>query len=174
MTPDSGRHSRWDRLYRELRQEPYQSEAVRLTTIQILGFIAVCNGFLIAFTVPETSGGLYWFEQLWGWPVLVGSALGVAGAFQLWSVVSSHPKVAGITCYLCALWYALFASGFIVQWVLWAIDNPDYPTQPNIYPVSVYLGFAALHIAQASTIRKKHKVNDVKTRLEHRGTLSDG
>lgn len=168
----------WNKIYAELRQEPYQAEAVRLTTIQILGAIAFLNGILIAFTIPEIGGSLLWFDRVWGWPMILGLVLATSGATQLYSVLASRPVVAAIACYGCSLWYALFSAGFAIQFVSWAIGAEDLYNglRPNVYPVAVYLGLSALHLAQAGTIRQKSRASTTIERLAANdpGTLSDG
>lgn len=131
------------------------SEAVRLSTIQILGFMSLLGGLLIALTAPINITTYVNFDNFPGWPLAVGITLAVCGAVQLVGVFSDKPKLCVIGCLLAALWYAAFASAFVASWISWLAVNPHIGDMPVIYPAVPYFGAAAIHAVQALTTHKK-------------------
>lgn len=140
------------------RQEAV-SEAARLTTVQILGAIALLTGLLIALTAPQAGPSFILVQEFWWWPEAIGFVLVLSGATQVISIPLDMPKLAAIACYVSMAWYACFGSIFIWTWVVWSISD-HIGVEPSLYPTVVYFGLAVLHFIQAWTITRKKKVQN--------------
>lgn len=130
------------------------SEAVRLTTIQLLGLIAIVTGVLVALTAPSTGPSFFFMRQLFAWPWLYGAVLALGGVGQLVGVEKHYPRWVMYSCAWVSLWYALFGGMFLATWLWWFLEHPT-GLEPSLYPLGVYLGLSMLHASQGLVIRKK-------------------
>ncbi len=143
---------------RRVSNDLNMSEAVRLSTIQLLGLIAICTGLLVAITAPDEGPSFVLFHQLIGWPILQGSLLAATGVLQVYGAIRHQPTLAAMTSGLSSVWYLTFAVITAIQWVQWTvIRGVDGPLEPSVYPVATYLGLASLHAVQGLMIVQKRK-----------------
>ena len=133
------------------------AEARRVTTLQVLGIIAISMGALVALTTnPGTSLAMF-AERTPGWPWLSGTLLIVFGTILTFGSFTPHPRVAWFGAITCFAWYAWFGVGFAIQWIDWVNGAHIMALEPPIYPTASYLGLAALHFLNARGIREQSK-----------------
>lgn len=155
----------WDISRAAWAEEIASSEAVRLSTIQILGFISICTGVLVSLLGEIDLPPYTTLQQVPGWPGALGILLAVFGLIQLFGVFFSRPWLAIYGSVLGMAWYVWFGGAFIVSWAQWATTDPHTELMPVIYPAAPYFGLAAIHAAQALTTLGKIRSKERRARL---------
>jgi len=128
------------------------AEVVRLTTVQVLGAIFAALGALIALTSPVYGPTFKIFSSLPIWPEILGWTLFVLGIALGFACVRGNDAAAWRLLVAAAAWHTFIGSVFVITWIRWVAGDQE-TAPPTVYPVAMYVGFAALSLIHAEAAR---------------------